>query len=186
MRSWKENVGKLSSALTELQITDSKKNTVEHNNAFNDLVKEVIELRENARTMYFIGNGASASMSSHMSADFGKNARIHTETFTDLALITAMANDISYDEVFSIPLKFRAKENDMLVAISSSGKSPNILNAIKIAQDCNMRIVTLSGMQETNPLRQSGHYNFYINATEYGDIETSHAAILHYWKDLVE
>ncbi|NDV23224.1 SIS domain-containing protein [Desulfovibrio sp. JC022] len=93
------------------------------------------KLREQGKIIYLIGNGASASMASHFSADLAKNAHVHTQVFTDLALITALANDISYDQAFVEPLKRRLTSNDMLVAISSSGNSPNMLNACCFAAE---------------------------------------------------
>jgi D-sedoheptulose 7-phosphate isomerase len=81
-----------------------------------------LRVREQRRTVYMIGNGASASMASHFAADLAKNGRVHTQTFFDLALITAISNDISYEQVFAEPLRRRGEGGDMLVAISSSGK----------------------------------------------------------------
>lgn len=142
-------------------------------------------LKQSGNYLYLIGNGASASMSSHFAADINKNADIHTQVFTDLALITAMANDISYDQVFAQPLKKRAKAGDMLVTISSSGSSPNILAAINAAQEMGLYVVTVSAMREDNPSRSMGHLNIYTPATTYGHAETAHAAVLHFWTDLL-
>jgi D-sedoheptulose 7-phosphate isomerase len=136
--------------------------------------------------MYFIGNGASASMASHYSADMAKNGHLHTQVFSDLSLITAISNDIGYEDVFSIPLERRAIKGDMLVAISSSGSSPNILKAVETALRIDLTVITLSAMAPDNPLRQMGSLNFYIPAGTYGHAETGHAAILHHIMDIVE
>ncbi len=185
MKSWEKNISALTQSLLNITITDESDN-LDVDTAYNNLSELVKSIRSNEKTMYFIGNGASASMSSHMAADFAKNARVHTQTFTDLALITAVANDISYDEVFSVPLGFRAQKGDLLVAISSSGNSPNILKGVKVARSLGMHIVTLSGMNSDNALRKMGDVNIHVEAATYGEVETSHAAILHYWKDLVD
>ena len=74
---------------------------------------------------------------------------------------------------------------DMLIAISSSGKSPNILLAAEFAAGIGMEVVTLSGMQATNPLRGLGTLNAYVPANTYGQVETCHATILHHWMDQV-
>lgn len=142
-------------------------------------------VKELGKTVYFVGNGASASMSSHFAADLAKNAHVHTEVFTDLALITAIANDLSFDEVFSEPLSKRLTKGDMLVAISSSGKSPNILRAVETAKRLGGTIITLSAMELNNPLRNMGDINFYVPAKSYGLAETSHAALLHFWIDQI-
>lgn len=132
-----------------------------------------------------IGNGASASMASHISADLAKNALVHTQVFSDLSLITAMANDINYDSVYSEPLRSRGNPGDMLIAISSSGRSQNILNAVITANGLRMTVVTLSAMDADNQLRGKGDLNVYVPAMTYGHAETCHAATLHAWMDSV-
>lgn len=124
-------------------------------------------------------------MASHVSADLAKNAHVHTEVFTDLSLITAIANDISFDEVFAEPLRRRMKTGDMLVAISSSGQSKNILQAVATAKELGGRTITLSAMKPENPLRRQGELNLYVSAQTYGLAETCHAAVLHYWIDTI-
>ena len=145
-----------------------------------------IEVKEKKGSIYFIGNGASASMASHFAADLAKNAHLHTEVFSDLSLITAISNDIGYDWVFAEPLRRRAKKGDMLVAISSSGASKNILFAAEAAQKMGLKIVTLSAMSSENALRSVGYLNIYVPAETYGYAETCHAAILHHWMDMME
>ena len=125
-------------------------------------------------------------MASHFAADLAKNAHLHTEVFSDLSLITAISNDMGYEWVFAKPLCRRAKKGDMLVAISSSGASKNILCATEIAKKIGLKIITLSAMLPQNPLRSSGDLNIYVSAKTYGLAETAHAAILHHWMDLVE
>ncbi|TRZ54092.1 SIS domain-containing protein [bacterium] len=148
-------------------------------------VDYTLRVRKNSQTIFLIGNGASASMASHVAADLAKNAKIRTEVFSDLSLITAIANDISYEEVFAEPLKRRMSAGDMLIAISSSGQSPNILRATEEAKKREGLVITLSAMNHGNPLSKSGLLNFYVPAITYGLAETCHAAILHYWIDQV-
>ena len=69
-------------------------------------------------------------MASHFAADLAKNGRVRAEVFTDLSLITAVANDINYDSVFAEPLRWQMREGDMLVAVSSSGNSPNVVAGV--------------------------------------------------------
>jgi D-sedoheptulose 7-phosphate isomerase len=143
-------------------------------------------LRRKRGTIFLIGNGASASMASHLAADLAKNAHVHTEVFSDLSLITAISNDLGYARVFSEPLSRRARRGDLLVAISSSGRSPNILAAVQVARRNRLSVVTLSAMKPGNPLRRRGTLNIYVPAATYGFAESAHAAILHHWMDLVE
>lgn len=184
--SWNASVNTLHSCLDSLEITGESSETFAHDHGFSLLSKWVGELRGHRKTMYFIGNGASASMASHYSADMAKNGHLHTQVFSDLSLITAISNDIGYEDVFSIPLGRRADRGDMLVAISSSGSSPNILKAVETALRIDLTVITLSAMATDNPLRQMGSLNFYIPAGTYGHAETGHAAILHHLMDIVE
>ena len=137
------------------------------------------------RTIYFIGNGGSAAISSHMAADFLKNGGIAAQCFNDGALTTCLANDLGYDQVFAKPMSMHGRQDDLLVAISSSGKSPSILNAAQLARDLRMRIITLSGFAADNPLHQMGDVNFYIPSSKYGVVEVCHHAICHAILDAV-
>ena len=135
------------------------------------------------RTMYFAGNGASAMMASHMAVDASKNGGFRSLAFNDAAFLTAVSNDISYEDSFSMPLgRFGASE-DVLVTISSSGNSPNILKAIRTARDLRMHVITLSGMTQQNKSRYMGDLNFYIPAQTYGLVEGTHQVLLHCWLD---
>jgi D-sedoheptulose 7-phosphate isomerase len=75
-------------------------------------------------------NGANASMVSHFGAEMAKNGGVRAMVFTDLSLLTAIANDVSYEDVYAEPLRWYMKRKDMVVAINSSGNSPNIVNAV--------------------------------------------------------
>jgi D-sedoheptulose 7-phosphate isomerase len=141
------------------------------------------ELRTRGGCLYLIGNGASASMSSHFAADLNKNALMRTQVFTDPALLTAVANDISFAQVFAEPLRRMGQEGDMLLAVSSSGSSANILAALEAAGELGMARVTLSGMRQDNPARTLGDLNIYTSAQSYGLVETVHSALLHHWTD---
>jgi D-sedoheptulose 7-phosphate isomerase len=137
------------------------------------------------KKLMFIGNGASASIASHMAVDFWKNAGIEAVAFNDASLLTCLSNDFGYEYVFSKPLEMFAKKGDMLVAISSSGKSKNILQAVKIARKKGCRIITLSGFLQGNPLSRLGDLNFYVPASEYGHVEIMHHSICHYTLNMI-
>jgi D-sedoheptulose 7-phosphate isomerase len=184
--SWKKEIEKLSRILYQLSFLGYDGVEYSPDEGFKIWQELTIDVREKKRSIYLIGNGASASMASHFAADLTKNARLHTEVFTDLSLITAISNDIGYEWVFSEPLRSRAEKGDMLVAISSSGKSKNILRAVKVARKIGLKVITLSAMSPQNPLRSTGHLNIYIPSETYGYAESSHSAILHYWMDMME
>jgi D-sedoheptulose 7-phosphate isomerase len=183
--SWAESVEALRCLLQGLVFTGRDGRQVAEEAGFAEWARAALDLRRRRGTIFLIGNGASASMASHFAADLAKNAHIRTEVFTDLALITAISNDIGYREVYSEPLRRRALPDDMLVAISSSGRSPNILDAVAVARSSDMRVVTLSAMSPENPLRRAGDLNLFIPGCTYGQAETGHAAILHHWMDMV-
>ena len=183
--NWRNNVINIENILSLLSIRNKNGDEIDIDLGFKKLLDHIIQIKNTNRTAYFVGNGASASIASHISADIGKNAKIKTEVFTDLSLITAIANDISYKNIFSEPLLWKMDIGDMIVAVSSSGNSPNILEAVKTASLKKAFIVTLSAMKSDNPLRKMGNLNFYVPADSYGYAEVSHTAILHYWVDIL-
>ena len=185
MIKWPQNVYSLKTCLDSLSVSDASGNEIHVDDAFLRWRNMTCRIRSNKNAVFLIGNGASASMASHVAADLAKNAHVHTQVFTDLSLITAVANDISYEEVYAEPLRRRMNREDMLVAISSSGQSPNILRASREALELQGFVITLSAMSSENTLRSLGMLNFYIPASSYGMAETCHASILHHWIDLM-
>jgi len=185
MINWASNISTLKAGLELLSVFEGSGEEVEVDLAFSRWRDITAQVRETGKTVYLIGNGASASIASHIAADLSKNARLRTEVFTDLSLITAITNDISYEEVFAEPLRQRMIDGDMLVAISSSGQSPNIIKgARQAASRCGL-VVTLSAMGPSNTLKSLGILNFYVPAKTYGIAEICHTAILHFWVDQI-
>lgn len=142
------------------------------------LVQEFKQIRKERQMVYFIGNGGSAGIAIHMTSDFLKNGGIRTHSMHDPATITCLGNDFGYAHIFSKQLEIIAVPGDMLVAISSSGNSPNILQAVKTAKEKNCRVITLSGFRPDNQLRRQGAYNIYVPIEEYGIVESLHNMIL--------
>lgn len=134
-------------------------------------------------SLHIFGNGASASMASHFAADITKNCRIRANVFTDCALVTALANDHGYENAYAIALTRYARRGDLVVAISSSGESPNIVNACREARAMRAGVVTISGKRPDNALRSLGDLNFYVPAASFSLAESAHAVILHHWID---
>lgn len=186
MITWKRNVVRLKEILEDLSVKDSCRNEIGDESGFSLWREWARQVRSKGRCIYLIGNGASASMASHLAADVAKKGGIRTQVFTDLSFITAVANDICYEEVFAEPLRRWMEIGDMLVAISSSGNSENIVRAVNVARSLGGTVITLSAMCEDNSIRSLGNLNFYVAAHTYGIAETAHAAILHYWMDLIE
>ena len=90
-------------------------------------------------------------MASHYASDFTKNGGIRSFALSDHAMLTALANDIGSDAIFAEQIGFYAQPGDILVAISSSGGSPNIMKAVERARDMNCAVITFSGFAANNP-----------------------------------
>lgn len=130
--------------------------------------------RERGGRVLFMGNGGSAAIASHLAVDLGKNAKVPSLAFSDAAQITCLANDYGFENWMASALRTTASGRDVLVAISSSGRSRNILNAARAAREMGMPVVTLSGMDADNPLRALGEVNFWFDSRAYNIIETVH------------
>ena len=144
-----------------------------------DIRRSVELITTGTRSIFFIGNGGSNSICSHMMEDFMKLAGYPTYSFSDAALITCYANDFGYDKAMAEWLKMFFTREDLLVAISSSGESANILNAVKYAKDQGGKVITLSGFKPENSLKKLGDINFHIDVSSYGIAECYHQVILH-------
>ena len=175
--------GTLNSALERLEITDALGQLLESEAGMNALQAMTRKLQQADASMFLVGNGASAAFASHMALDWTKNGRVRTHAFNDSALLTALGNDLGYEDAFSAPLGWYAASGDLLVTISSSGSSPNILKCIATARDKGLQVVTFSGFKETNPSRRLGDLNFYVPARTYGIVECAHQVLLHVWLD---
>ena len=108
-----------------------------------------------------------------------KNGGIRSLAFNDSSALTCLGNDLGYENVFAKQLDFHARAGDLLIAISSSGKSPNILAGVAAARAHDCGIVTLSGFSEENALRRTGDVNFYVKSSAYGFVEIAHLSLCH-------
>lgn len=158
------------------EVTDSKGNKIELHDAFDLVLKAA---NKHKAHLFFVGNGGSAAIASHMATDYQKNGGYPSLAFNDSSSLTCLANDMGYDQVFAFPVGRHAKKNDVVFAISSSGKSASIIEAAKVAQKAGCRVITLSGFRRDNPLRKLGCVNFYIPAMDYGSVEITHMSLLH-------
>ncbi len=157
----------------------------DYEEAMQSLVGLFSEIKGEGKQVFFIGNGGSAAIASHMTADFMKNGGMKTYSLYDNSVTTCMGNDYGYEFIFSRPMEFLANERDLLVAISSSGNSQNIVNAIQVAQNKGMQVVTLSGFQRENRIIRMGRYNIYVPVSHYGIVESIHNLILQQIVDVI-
>jgi len=142
-------------------------------------------VRDGGGNVYVIGNGGSAAVASHITTDFCNVAGLRSMTLHEPSVITCYSNDFGYEYSYSIRLRKIARPGDLLVAISSSGQSKNILNAVDSVRAVGASVVTLSGFSAQNPLRQRGDLNFWIASDEYGLVEIGHLFTLHHWSDRI-
>lgn len=131
-----------------------------------------------ANKVMLAGNGASASISSHLSIDLTKAAGIKAINFNEANLLTCFSNDYGYKNWIRQAVKFYGTPNDILILISSSGQSKNVINAAKFAKKNKIKVVTFSGFLKSNPLKKLGNYNFHVNSKNYNVIESMHLVML--------
>ncbi|HNQ35943.1 MAG TPA: SIS domain-containing protein [bacterium] len=169
----------LKGLMAAIEVTDRKGRRLDLDSGVSRAVELIRELAGAGGQLFFIGNGASAAIASHQASDFWKAGGIPTRAFNDPAMLTSLGNDLGYEEIFARPLLDFARPGDLLVAISSSGRSVNIRRAVQAARRRGCLVLTLSGFKPANPLRGQGDLNFYVPAESYGPVEVCHHAICH-------
>lgn len=150
-------------------------------------IQLIVKQANQRKKIVFIGNGGSAAISSHQAVDYWKNGGMRAIAFNDTSLLTCISNDYSYAQVFEKPIEMFADPGDVLIAISSSGKSENILRGVKAFKAFGNQAVTMSGFKPDNPLRSTGDVNFYVPAPTgaYGFVEIAHLVLCHMFVDLI-
>ena len=152
------------------------------NNVDSNLINQTVELIKKKiasnNTIYVIGNGGSASIASHVSVDFMKVAKVKSANFNNANLITCFANDYGHENWVKEAIKAYCQKDDLIILISSSGTSLNIVNAAQFCNQNNYDLVTLTGFEENNPVSKLGKINFHINSKNYNYVEMTHHIIL--------
>ena len=154
-----------------------KKQQLDYAEAMQGLVGLFSRVKDQGKQVFFIGNGGSAAIASHMTADFMKNGGMKTYSLYDTSVTTCMGNDYGYE--------FLGNPGDLLVAISSSGNSQNIVNAIQAAEGKGMQVITFSGFQRDNRISSMGAYNIYVPSNQYGIVESIHNLMLQQIVDTI-
>ena len=183
MERWDAYIASMCAGLNGLTVTDRDGDLLSAANGFARWVAMTHEVYASDRNIYIVGNGASAAMASHFAADACKNGGLRAQAFNDASLLTATGNDLMFEQVFALPLTRLARAGDLLVTISCSGSSPNVVCVLERARAMDLRIVTLSGRSPDNPSRRLGDLNFYVPNDRYGWVESAHHIVLHYWLD---
>ena len=146
-------------------------------NLLEEVVSSLDRIFECRNKVVLVGNGGSAAMASHVAVDLTKAAGIRAINFNEADLITCFANDYGYENWVVEALKAYADSGDLIVLISSSGRSKNIINAAEYAKNHSLSVVTFSGFDADNPLRRYGSANFWANSNSYNLVEMTH----HIW-----
>ena len=137
-------------------------------------------LKDTKSKIYFFGNGASAAFANHMALDFSKNGKILSRSLSDSAMLTALANDYSYEQAMLEYLKIEGvSKDDLVITISSSGNSPNILNVLSHCKENKIKTLALSGLKQDNKSITLADYSIYVPMKTYGMVECIHQIFLH-------
>ena len=151
---------------------------------FTSLVNKTNDINKSSGRLFFVGNGASSAFANHMALDWSKNGNIKSFSLSDSSLLTALANDISYEDAFSKFLEiYDFNENDLVITISSSGNSKNIISVINYCKKHNIKTVGFSGLNNDNLTQQLVDYSIFVPCKTYGFAECIHQFFLHLWLD---
>ena len=135
----------------------------------------LLNTKKKNRKVLIFGNGGSAAISSHVSIDLTKNTKIKVHNFNEADLLTCFSNDYGYEKWVEKTIEFYADQGDVVILISSSGKSMNMVNACAAAKNKKIsKVITLTGHEKNNPLSQLGDINLWINSKAYNFIENTH------------
>ena len=166
----KDYINRYLSKFTKILINNNQ-------NDFLVIAKILKEIKKNKKKVILVGNGGSAAMASHVSVDLTKMCNIRSINFNEADLLTCFSNDYGYENWVQKALSFHADKGDLLICISSSGKSKNIINGAKFAKRIGCKVVTLTGFDKKNKVRTIGHVNLWLESQNYNHIEMVH----HTW-----
>ena len=174
---------RVSRLMLDTQVTDRGGAPLALDEGAEAAVQMVLSLARSSRKAMLIGNGGSAAIVSHIQNDLCKAVGVQALVFTEQPLLMALANDDGYETVFEMPVRLWAQPGDLMIGVSSSGGSENILRAVRASQEKGCGVITLTGFSPDNPLRRLGDLNFYVESDVYGHVESAHAALTHFLTD---
>lgn len=179
-----EYFAEIARVCSSAKVTDAEGRSLSLPSAFHWVAERSRTAQQNTNKLIIIGNGGSAAIASHQAIEFLKNGGIRALALNDGASLTAIANDFGYQNVFAEQVRMLGRKGDVLVAISSSGQSTNILKAVETARSQDMSIITYTGFRPDNLLRSLGDVNFYVDSNQYGFVEIAHHALIQAVLDL--
>ena len=161
-------------------------NQLKNKNKIFNFIKLCKQIKKNKKKIVIVGNGGSAAIASHFSVDMTKVGGIRCINFNESDLLTCFSNDYGYENWVVNALKFYADRGDMVILISSSGKSKNIVNAAKYTKNNGLKLITFTGFSKNNSINKLGHINFHVHSKNYNHIENIHQFLLLTTVDFVK
>ena len=171
-------------ACSTVRVNDNEGRPMAQKAGLNWVAEQALRAQADGNKVILIGNGGSAAICSHQAIEFLKNGGIRALALNDGASLTALANDFGYANVFAEQIKMIGLPGDLLIAISSSGQSTNILKGVEVARAHGIKVATFSGFKPDNLLRGRGDVNFYVASDQYGFVEIAHHALIQAILDL--
>ena len=175
-----EEARQFQAIVEKAEFSDHGRNSLGFEKGIQKNLEMLENLRDRGGNLFLVGNGGSAGVVSHILTDYINVNKLNARTLHESSLLSCMSNDYGYENSFSEPLSTLAREKDLLIAVSSSGSSPNIHNAVKSVKKAGGEAITLSGFRENNLLRSMGDLNIWLDSTSYGLVEIGHLFYLHY------
>lgn len=169
--------------LEGMEATDASGRRIPLDEATLAAISLLCDLRASPNKAMLIGNGGSAAIAAHLQVDLVNSVGVKALAFYDPPMVTAFSNDHGFEKVFERAVAAWSAAGDLLIAISSSGRSVNILRAVELARGRECRVITLSGFTVDNPLRRLGDLNFYVRSNAYGMVELAHSILAHHLTD---
>ena len=184
-QSYIQHLEQFKNVLSNTKISIQNKQVHSFELGLDLVVEKLMQIREEKRNLYVIGNGGSAGIAAHAVTDFANVCKLKASTLHESSLLTCMANDYGYENAMARMLDLVLNPGDVLIAISSSGKSANIVNATSKAKNKGAYSITLTGFSSSNPVRATGDLNIWVDSNDYGLIEVGHQFILHHISDRI-
>ena len=182
-QSVSDYLSRLSDLMLATEVTDHSGHRLSLQEGSEKAIQMILEVGAASGKVMLAGNGGSAAIVSHVHNDLCKAVGVRALVFTEQPLLTALANDDGYGSVFEAPVELWAQPGDLLITVSSSGRSENIVRVLKSAVEKECQVITFSGFDSDNPSRTTGDLNFYVASDVYGYVETAHAALAHFITD---
>ena len=184
-QSYMQHLEEFKKVLSSTKISIKNKQVHSFELGLDLVVEKLLQIREEKRNLYVIGNGGSAGIAAHAVTDFANVCKLKASTLHESSLLTCMANDYGYENAMARMLDLVLNPGDVLIAISSSGKSANIVNATLKAKSKGAYSITLTGFASSNPVREDGDLSIWVDSNNYGLVEVGHQFILHHISDRI-